>query len=399
MIGTDPTEATVFPDPQDAERFLYVPGDPTPELGPNGAPSLTLLMAGAHSRLQLGARWTVDEATLDRLRRRLLTQHPELNSARLSLQPAPARVREVTLLLKGRELAHSSSSGFLPYAAVFAIPLITEEDRAAALRAVHGTEGELTVRYTADVQGKDGCWQTVTREGDVGRWFRGRSADGHLLFAPGADTPPVSPTPDLPTAVTFHVGARARDMPLAFVTLAWGAETATLGPPDFGPASLGTSKGPVEVTTRYTTGGKPYTTCLIPDGDTHDLTPADLGLCEVVLDAEGWHERDVREVRAHVIYRAAEGGTDDERTVHLRGETWTTRWWLVTRPSLDSSTSDPSTPGTPTLAGTLEVSLKITLPDGQTLMPPRFRATDPHLTLTPPPAEDGETQEAPHDSD
>lgn len=384
MIRADQTEVTVYPDPNDPQRFLYVPGEPVPELGPNGAPALTLLLADAASRLQLGARWTVDAGALDRLCRRVIAGHPELNPAGIDLQPAPARVREVTLLLRdtGRQLARATSSGFPPHTALFAVPLAAEEERVAALRAVHGTEGVLGVRYTADVLGEDGQWQTVTREGDVGRWFRGRSAEGHLLFAPGTSKP-VSPAPDLPTAVTFHVQARARDMPVAFVTVTWGAETATLRPPDFGPASLGTSKGPVEVTTGFTSGGGPYTTQLTPGGETCDLGPPDLGLCEVVLDAEGCPSRGVREVRAQVTYRPDGDGTDDERTVYLRGGTWTERWWLVTR--------------APDLAGTLEVKLKITHSDGRTLDLPRFSQRDPHLAISLP--DDGDTQEDTHDSD
>lgn len=389
MIRADPTEATVSPDPNDPQRFFYIPGEPVPELGPNGAPALTLLLADTASRLQLGARWTVDGATLDRLRRRVAAEHPELDPASIDLQPAPARVRDVTLLIRDaggtrRDLAHATSSGFTPHTALFAVPLAAEEERVAALRAVHGTEGELGVRYTADVLGEDGRWQTVTREADVGRWFRGQSAEGHLLFAPGVSpTKPVSPAPDLPTAVTFQVQARARDMPVAFVTVTWGAETTTLRPPDFVPASLGTSKGPVEVTTRYTVGGRPYTTHLTPDGDTCDLGPADLGLCEVVLDAEGFPSQGVREVRAQVTYRPDEDGTDDERTVYLRGGTWTERWWLVTR--------------APDLAGTLEVKLKITRTDGTALDLPRFSRGDPHLALSLP--DDGKDPEDNHDSD
>ncbi|WP_102126982.1 hypothetical protein [Deinococcus planocerae] len=389
MIRADPTEVAVYPDPNDPQRFFYVPGEPVPELGPNGAPALTLLLADAASRLQLGARWTVDGATLDRLRRRVASEHPELDPARIDLQPAPARVREVALLLRDaggtrRDLAHATSSGFTPHTALFAVPLASEEERLTALRAVHGTEDVLGVRYTADVLGEGGQWQTVTREGDVGRWFRGLSADGHLLFAPGVSpTKPVSPPPDLPSSVTFQVQARARDMPVAFVTVTWGTETATLRPPDFAPGSLGTSKGPVEVTTRYMVGGGPYTTRLTPTGDTCDLGPTDLGLCEVVLDAERCPSQGVREVRAQMTYRPDGDGPGDERTVYLRGGTWTDRWWLVTR--------------APDLAGTLEVKLKITRTDGTTLDPPRFSRKDPFITIPLP--DDGEVQEDNHDSD
>ncbi|NTU82807.1 MAG: hypothetical protein HGA45_26145, partial [Chloroflexales bacterium] len=44
------------------------------------------------------------------------------------------------------------------------------------------------------------------------------------------------------------------------------------------------------------------------------------------------------EVRLRLRYSAAGAGTDDERTVYLRRETWAARWFLITRaPTLDGT--------------------------------------------------------------
>ena len=70
--------------------FRYVPGDPTAESAPNGAPTLLLWQSANNARLQLGAQWTLAETERVALLRRISAQYPRLLPAAIDLQPAHA---------------------------------------------------------------------------------------------------------------------------------------------------------------------------------------------------------------------------------------------------------------------------------------------------------------------
>lgn len=158
---------------------------------------------------------------------------------------------------------------------------------------------------------------------------------------PGTSTPPPAgpgkPNPGV--ALTVGLAFAPAGLPVAFVRLQRGAWSATLRGPAFAAIELpADSAGPLEVTTSYTLGA-PYSATLDTPGPTgFALTPADLGLAEVIVDGQARREAGAREVRLRLRYKAAGAGSDDDRTVYLRRDDWTARWFLITRsPTLDGS--------------------------------------------------------------
>jgi len=143
----------VFPDPDEAGAWCYVPGEPAPERSSSGVPSLHLWMTGASPILQLGTHWAVSEDRLTAVRRQLVdidracAQQPEI----LRVRPAPVARLEAALLLgpsaeKLSLVATSTTSGAPPYTALFNVSLPSELAE-YAVAALSGTRGHLYVEY------------------------------------------------------------------------------------------------------------------------------------------------------------------------------------------------------------------------------------------------------------
>jgi hypothetical protein len=177
----------------------------------------------------------------------------------------------------------------------------------------------------------------VEARADMADWFARGDGAAHVRNVSGGTTspPPAGPAGAQKVSLAFAPAG----MPVAFVKLRRGAWSGTLRGPAFAPVELpASSTGPLEVTTSYTSGA-PYSVTLdAPGPEGFALAPADLGLAEVVVDGQGRREAGAREVRLRLRYRAAGPGADDDRTVYLRRDEWTARWFLVTRaPTLDGA--------------------------------------------------------------
>lgn len=176
---------------------------------------------------------------------------------------------------------------------------------------------------------------------DVADWFAAGEGAAHVRPLPGGAgglTPPPDPgASPPPAAASVGLAFAPAELPVAFVRLRRGAWSGTLRGPAFAAVALpADGAGPLEVTTSYTSGA-PYTVTLeAPGPQSFALTPADLGLAEVVVDGRARRDAGAREVRLRLRYRAAGAGSDDDRTVYLRREEWTARWFLITRaPALE----------------------------------------------------------------
>ncbi|MDQ5870870.1 MAG: hypothetical protein M3547_01505 [Acidobacteriota bacterium] len=150
--------------------FFFVPGDPEPERGPDGEPTLSVWVSDRGSTLQLGARWGVDAERLERLRAFLAEQFPDLEPALIRLLPTPASIESVGLFLVDdnegpRELKTVPSSGFPPYSALFHVSL-TAEDTPRVVAAVNGRKDVLTVCYRGSISKE--TFVEVSIEGEVG---------------------------------------------------------------------------------------------------------------------------------------------------------------------------------------------------------------------------------------
>lgn len=358
------TTPTYYRDRTTPNRFYYIPGEPTPELAPNGAPTLALWVTDTDARLQLGVQWHVNAAAEESLRRMIALHHPPLTAAALNLQPAPLQVQSVDLLLGDGQapmqtLATAKSSGFPPYITIFGVALdATQKNQAIA--ALHGRTGFLAVRYRITVQNVAGHWEAGERITDIGDWFAERIGSDHIQIVP---TPSLQPSkPASPAGLQIEVGEALQSAPLAYIHVERDGQTALLRPPNFAPATLApaTESAPVRCITYYTTG-QPYSTNLTPvaGATMYQLTPADLGLALVTVSAPTHEAAKAHEVRVLVRYRPTGAGSDDERTVYLRGDHWQEGWWVITRH--------------PTLQGELEITAKVTQANGAVLAPPRYR--------------------------
>jgi hypothetical protein len=364
---------TFYRDSRDPKRFFYVPGKPGPERAPDGRPTLQLWVTDNDARLQLGSQWALTEQELQALRRTVAARFPPLRPNDVDLQPAPAQVKQVELLLQNGDgltaIATSTSSGFVPYTALFAVPL-TADQKADAISALHGRTGFLAVRYQGSVLDEHGSWEPIERTTDVGSWFSAGRGSDHIRVVPTNYI--TQPTPSTTQMVTFTVEEAVKTAPLAFIQLEWGSANTTLRPPAFAPVSLPLTDAPPRCTTHYTVGNPAYVASLAasPKEETVTLTPDVLGLAEIVVSAPAYREAEAREVRVTVHYVPQGAGTEDERTVYLRGDQWEERWWVVTR--------------APTLDGTLEVTVKITHSDARVDTVPRYRQEHGTVQLAPP---------------
>lgn len=358
------TTPTYYRDRATPNRFYYIPGEPTPELTPNGAPTLSLWVTDLDARLQLGVQWIMSAAAEESLRRTIALHHPPLTAATLSLQPAPLQVQSVDLLLGNGEapmqiLAATKSSGFSPYTAIFGVALDAAQKQ-QAMAALHGRTGFLAVRYRLTVKNEQGAWVTDERLTDIGDWFATRQGSDHIQIVPTPSLQPVQPSRQ--GELQLAVNAALQSAPIAYIQLAQDSQTASIRPPAFTPVTLTPATGSraLQCTTHYTTG-KPYSTPLAvaADAATYQLTPADLGLALVTVSAPAHQAAQAHEVRVVVRYWPAGAGSDDERTVYLRGDHWQESWWVITRH--------------PSLHGELEITAKITQANGTVLTPPRYR--------------------------
>jgi hypothetical protein len=171
-------------DPADPLSFSYLPGSPGPQRGADGAPSVSCLVAGPMTMLQVGAEWGASEAQLGRLRRHLGRERG-LDPERIKLHPAPVRVERVELRLAdaagaAQTLASSESSGYPPFSAIFSVQL-DEAQKAQALAALGGRAGLLTVAYITAGPGG----QPLELATDVASWFGGGSGMDHVQIVGG----------------------------------------------------------------------------------------------------------------------------------------------------------------------------------------------------------------------
>jgi hypothetical protein len=154
----------------DGATIFYIPATPIPETDPVGHPSLSVLKTARSTTLQLGAHFDLDNATSAALPAKIAQKFATFAGARL--QPASGSVRKASVVLVDgtgaeTELATSTSSGFPPYAALFAITL-TPAQGAEVISAVAGRRGVLFVDYLFQERGAEA---PLRRRGDVATWF------------------------------------------------------------------------------------------------------------------------------------------------------------------------------------------------------------------------------------
>jgi hypothetical protein len=251
--------------------------------------------------------------------------------------------------------------------------LTAEADRMAAQRLVAAIAsagppigpGGTTV-VTAAATAHRPQLQPLVRTADVGRWLRA-SPSRHVLVAgpgPGDEShdEPAPAGPQVPVALGFEA---RDDAPLAQVEVTTTGGTAVLAAP-FSASVTVPDGDSLAVTTRYVGGGPAFSATVPRARGPWSLSPADLGLTQVTVDATHLHEAGATAVDADVFYQPQDRGSPDRRTVRFGPDTWQASWFVVSRSQ--------------ELAGQLLISLLVT-PDGVPGVRPSIRSTTATVLL------------------
>jgi hypothetical protein len=145
----------IFPDPDDTYTFRYLAGEPSPEIAPDGQPTLILWASDQGGMLQLGTHWGLDEATQAELLVRLADRYPQLKRDAIRLVPVSVMVKDVTLAIgdgssQFTPLESKASSGYPPFATIFNLQLSAEQ-KVNAQSALNERPDFLRVTYHVDV--------------------------------------------------------------------------------------------------------------------------------------------------------------------------------------------------------------------------------------------------------
>lgn len=172
-------------------EWLYLANEPSPELAPDGKPSIGVIDLGETAMLQLGVRLDPPAERLEGLRAELQRLHPELALTDVRLVPLASTVGNVSLLVgdgsgSWNELERRPSSGYPPYSTVFNLRLDRDE-RAAVVAAIDGRREFLAVSYEATLA----TGEAVRLTSDLASWFETPPAYEHVLIPGGCGaTPP-----------------------------------------------------------------------------------------------------------------------------------------------------------------------------------------------------------------
>ncbi len=166
---------------------------------------------------------------------------------------------------------------------------------------------------------------------DVSTWFSsGKGSDAVVVADVPTPSPRDNPPASPPSEISLRLNFDAAEAPLALVQVSSGSAQKTLSPPSYTPVTLPISEQTIHLKASYTTDGKAYEQALPTDHDL-SLSPGDLGLALINIDASDRQAAGVQKVRVHLTYQPAGSGEGDERTCYFRNDHWQENWFLVTR--------------------------------------------------------------------
>jgi hypothetical protein len=207
---------------------------------------------------------------------------------------------------------------------------------------------------------------------DVATWFTQGSGLDQIQLASGV-VPSPSPAPTLSPVPSFTLPVRlnfpSADVPIELIMLQQGARKITLTPPDFSAERPEFRQDEsVDVETSYSFGGVYAKKLTLSGSKELALSPADLGLAQVTVDATALEEMGAKKVRIWLRYRPDGDGVANETTIYLRDRPWQATWFVISR-------SD-------TLQGFLEYEWQVTLENGDFIKREMTETTSPHIVLT-----------------
>jgi hypothetical protein len=202
-------------------------------------------------------------------------------------------------------------------------------------------EGNLLVKASAETS----IEKSIEPEGDIANWFVGQKTTDYITGIAGqhessdtassnkssvsAEPPPSKSGPDL----MISAPPGLQESAINFITIISDRSKGVLSPPSFVPVKIRTpASGSLQLSTAYTDGGPPFeTTIAAKTGNELILQPSDLGLSEVVFDAESLGSEEADSCRVHIVYSARGSGTDDDRTLYMKPGEWKSRWYVCSR--------------------------------------------------------------------
>jgi hypothetical protein len=170
--------------------WLYLADEPSPELTPDGKPSIGVVDLGEEAMLQVGVRLDPPAEEVEALRTELKRLHPELGPTDVRLAPLVSTVENASLLVGDgsgtwSELDRRKSSGYPPYSTVFNVR-VDADGRAAVAAAINGRREFLGVRYEATLATGEAVQLTT----DIASWFDAPAYEHVLIPGSGADESP-----------------------------------------------------------------------------------------------------------------------------------------------------------------------------------------------------------------
>lgn len=138
-------DVAIWPDPDDAARYIVLPLAPRLAVTRDGAPRISLLDAGDRGFMQIAAEWGAAPERLEAIRADL-EAHLETP---VSLSPAPLDAVSARLTTTdGTEICDVHPSDLYPHGALLSLS-VDGEMRAAALAAMNGNPDHLILEYNA----------------------------------------------------------------------------------------------------------------------------------------------------------------------------------------------------------------------------------------------------------
>ncbi|MBD1869480.1 hypothetical protein H6F95_19695 [Cyanobacteria bacterium FACHB-471] len=204
---------------------------------------------------------------------------------------------------------------------------------------------------------------------DVANWFPNGSSFNQIQPAPSGTSPlPSSPLSSPSSSLPVQLNFSPTEAPLALITVQQGTAKTTLIPPDFSTTLSNLREEPLEVETSYTFWGTFSKNISIPASGKLSLSPADLGLTQVTVDATALEAAGAKKARIRLHYHPDGNGVEDETTIYLRDRLWKVNWFVISRGD--------------DLQGFLQYEWQVTLENGDLVKHEMTETTSPHIVLT-----------------
>jgi hypothetical protein len=208
--------------------------------------------------------------------------------------------------------------------------------------------------------------QPIVCEADVAGWVSPSGGPAVFLLSANENADSASPAPTTAASRSVSLAFRPAGSPLKGIDVAAGPAQARLEPPFEKPAFLATDAPALHVTSRFA-DGPAYEHEVARAGESWTLTPADLGLVEIHVEATESAAPASLEIDA--FYQPSDRGSADRRSFHLPDATgkWSSSWFVASR--------------APELAGELVLTVTREGEDGQKLPPRTIHAKGPTVRV------------------